>query len=116
MKHLGRNDLVLLRERLLAREAQLAGEIALGQARIEERGADFGDREGGQIDYDAALALADLARDQQEIDQVRSALGRMDRGTYGRCLSCGVAVPPERLHAEPGAELCHVCQTRAEGA
>ena len=47
-------------------------------------------------------------------DTIHAALGRMDRGTFGRCLSCGVAIPIERLRVQPYAAFCHVCQARSE--
>jgi len=112
MKHIDHQVLQELRAQLAAREAQLGAEIAAVRQAEGEVGAS--DLDPGQMDYDAALALANLARDQREIDQVRAALGRMDRGTYGRCLSCGAGIPAPRLHAEPAAEYCRVCQERAE--
>ena len=114
MKHLDRKDLGCLRERLIARETQLAGEIANAQHHVQEGVQGGRDLDPGQVDYDTAMALADIERDRREIEQVHAALGRMDRGTYGRCLSCGAGIPGERLRAEPSAELCQVCQARAE--
>lgn len=116
MKHLDQQDLGSLRTQLLAREAQLASEIEIAQRQLDEFDRESADLDEGQLDDEAALLLADRMRDQRELDLVRAALGRMDRGTYGRCLSCGVGIPYARLHAEPGAERCHVCQTRAEEA
>ena len=43
---------------------------------------------------------------------VRSALERMDTGRYGRCGSCGTALPYERLEAVPYARDCVPCQQR----
>jgi RNA polymerase-binding transcription factor DksA len=44
-----------------------------------------------------------------EIDQ---ALGRLDEGVYGRCVTCGVLIPPERLLAVPWAALCVPCSAK----
>ncbi|GMU43120.1 MAG: TraR/DksA family transcriptional regulator [Xanthomonadales bacterium] len=115
MKHLAADDLLQLRTRLSAREARLVGEIEATQRQIDERDLAGADLDPGQVDYAAALVRANLLRDQREIEQVRSALVRMDRGTYGRCLACGVGIPCARLHAEPATEYCHVCQMRVEG-
>ena len=41
-----------------------------------------------------------------DIDQ---ALERIDAGTYGRCVSCGTAIPAERLEAVPWAACCVPC-------
>jgi DnaK suppressor protein len=44
-----------------------------------------------------------------EIDQ---ALERIDAGTYGRCVACGITIPAERLKAVPWAALCVPCSAR----
>jgi DnaK suppressor protein len=55
--------------------------------------------------YQARTIYATVA----EIDQ---ALERIDAGTYGRCTSCGLAIPAERLDAVPSAALCVPCSAR----
>jgi RNA polymerase-binding protein DksA len=47
----------------------------------------------------------------QEID---SALTRMETGTYGRCQNCGQPISPERLEAIPWATRCIDCKRREE--
>lgn len=115
MKHLTQAHLGELRAQLVAREQQLAAEIGdtlADRMSHEDQGREV-DR--GVVDLESALGFADAMRDQAELEAVRAALGRIDRGTYGRCLGCGVSVPVERLRVQPDASLCHVCQTRAEG-
>lgn len=52
-------------------------------------------------------ALAKAARSQlQEID---SALQRVEEGTYGRCLRCGGQISDGRLEARPTATDCITC-------
>ena len=51
-----------------------------------------------------------LVRTTAEID---AALARLDAGTYGRCVSCGSAIPVERLEFRPFAAACVNCQQRA---
>lgn len=41
---------------------------------------------------------------------IEQALGRMERGEYGRCENCGRQIPFERLEALPFASLCIDCQ------
>ena len=43
---------------------------------------------------------------RQELDDVESALLRMDSGDYGRCQECGDPINPERLEARPAAIYC----------
>lgn len=54
------------------------------------------------------LALRDKARSQ--LAAVEAAIARVDGETYGRCVSCGNAIAPERLEAIPWADRCIDCQ------
>ena len=72
--------------------------------------------------------LADIAADDidrrilevlgsQEIKRLQlidSALGRMENGHYGVCMSCGKKIPEERLKAIPYAILCIDCKSSEE--
>lgn len=44
-----------------------------------------------------------------EMEQINSALARMDSGEYGVCISCGEAIPIKRLEALPYAVRCVDC-------
>lgn len=44
-----------------------------------------------------------------EIEQIRSALARIDAGTYGSCRSCGEEIATGRLDALPYATTCIDC-------
>ncbi len=52
---------------------------------------------------------ASLLRTIEEID---AAFGRIDRGTFGVCTSCGAAIPEERLELRPFASTCVACTGR----
>jgi RNA polymerase-binding transcription factor DksA len=39
-------------------------------------------------------------------NEVKDALGLIDAGTYGTCETCGEAIEPERLEADPAARTC----------
>jgi RNA polymerase-binding transcription factor DksA len=51
---------------------------------------------------------------EAEIADVRRALVRLDRGSYGRCEACGRQIPDERLSAVPAARFCFEHQAAAE--
>lgn len=59
---------------------------------------------------------AEAARDHAELVLVRTALERMDEGSYGECTDCGQPVGLARLQAQPQAGRCIACQTIAEKA
>ncbi|HEU5148850.1 MAG TPA: TraR/DksA C4-type zinc finger protein [Iamia sp.] len=43
---------------------------------------------------------------------LEQALGRLDDGSYGTCVTCGAALPIERLELVPDAERCMPCIQR----
>jgi DnaK suppressor protein len=45
----------------------------------------------------------------REIDSVKRALSRIEKGTYGECIRCGAQIAPKRLEARPEAALCFPC-------
>ncbi|MFF9486363.1 TraR/DksA family transcriptional regulator [Streptomyces sp. NPDC014676] len=51
-----------------------------------------------------------IKRVLKEIDE---AFTRVDDGTYGTCLGCSKAVPPERLEILPHTRYCVACQGRS---
>jgi DnaK suppressor protein len=59
------------------------------------------------------VALARSAQLLRTIDEIDAALARLEAGTYGRCVSCGIAIPEERLEFRPFAAASVTCQQRA---
>jgi RNA polymerase-binding protein DksA len=51
---------------------------------------------------------------KKELASVDAALSAIERGTYGTCERCGLAIPPERLEVRPEATLCVSCQSEVE--
>ncbi len=56
------------------------------------------------------MALARRQRGEQQREQVRSALSRIERGEYGECLRCGEPIGFARLSVRPEALVCLACQ------
>ncbi len=42
----------------------------------------------------------------RELTDVRTALERLDVGTFGKCIDCGKEIPPGRLEAIPWTAYC----------
>jgi DnaK suppressor protein len=60
------------------------------------------------LEQDVSAATLELRTSMlQEID---SALDRVEGGTYGACEGCGEAINPGRLKAIPWARYCVPCQ------
>jgi RNA polymerase-binding transcription factor DksA/ribosome-associated translation inhibitor RaiA len=68
----------------------------------------------GTETFERERGLSQLADLDGRIDEVRRALVRVGRGTYGRCEVCGAEIPDERLIAVPAARFCLEHQAVAE--
>lgn len=106
-----------------ARLEELAGELERSAAVVERGGgADTGELTTlDQHPADSGSNLADADREEASLEvlraqseRVRAALGRVDDGSYGRCVECGRELPDERLEVRPEADRCVDCQQRAE--
>ena len=62
------------------------------------------------------IAVQILDRESTLVRRLRSAIGRIDDGSYGICLECEEEIAPKRLKAIPCAELCIGCQERADAS
>jgi RNA polymerase-binding transcription factor DksA len=61
------------------------------------------------------LAGVSAARARRLIEEIDAALGRIDRGAFGRCEQCEVSIPVERLEAMPHARFCVRCSETGGG-
>jgi DnaK suppressor protein len=57
-------------------------------------------------------ALSDAV--QAQMAGIKAALARIERGSYGICSNCGVAIHAGRLEAMPTASLCISCAYDAD--
>ena len=60
------------------------------------------------------LAIRNLDRESNLLRNVRSALRRIDEGSFGVCLHCEEEISPKRLAAVPWAPFCIQCQEQAD--
>jgi DnaK suppressor protein len=60
------------------------------------------------------LAIRNLDRESNLLRNVRSALRRINDGTFGVCLHCEEDISPKRLAAVPWAPFCIQCQEQAD--
>lgn len=100
---------------VLQREAHdrvktVSGALAeLTHDRSSQSDDDEHDPEGVPLsaEWSRLSGLLDGAR--EELQQVDSALTRMDAGDYGHCANCGRRIPIARLRVRPFATLCVPC-------
>lgn len=60
------------------------------------------------------LAIRNLDRESNLLRNVRSALRRIEDGSFGTCLHCEEEISPKRLAAVPWAPYCIQCQEQAD--
>lgn len=60
------------------------------------------------------LAIRNLDRESQLLRSVRSALRRIEEGSFGICLHCEEEISPKRVAAVPWTSLCIQCQEQAD--
>ena len=106
------------RARLEQERASLRSEIA---ALAADNQAPQDDAGIGNHIADDATEVFDRERDlalrnnsQDLLEQVETALQRMDEGRYGTCARCGQPIAPDRLEALPYAIYCITCQSLVE--
>jgi RNA polymerase-binding protein DksA len=117
-------DLQKFRELLLAERARLQAELEeigerTSRATLAERATELSSYE----DHPADLASETFEREkdiaigesvESLLNQVETALEKVERGTYGTCDACGRPIKKARLQALPFATLCLECQGRLE--
>lgn len=60
------------------------------------------------------LAIRNLDRESNLLRNVRSALRRIEDGSFGTCLHCEEEISPKRVAAVPWAPYCIQCQEQAD--
>ncbi|MDP9265008.1 MAG: TraR/DksA C4-type zinc finger protein [Chloroflexota bacterium] len=86
-----------LRERLQQSQGESGGELSLSDQHPADAATDTEQRE---LDLTRSRAL------EGELASLEEALERVGKGTYGRCIVCGEAIPDERLEVLPQTPYC----------
>jgi DnaK suppressor protein len=97
------------RELLVAERAEVAQLLRGTESAVR---IDLQQDDGPGDFADAAQPLEAQANEEAVAERLRErlgaidrALGRIEAGTYGKSLLSGQPIPPERLEADPAAEL-----------
>ena len=67
-----------------------------------------------QVFSERELELILDDRETAEIRAIDAALERIEAGTFGQCVDCGVLIPEQRLRVAPEAARCVGCQEKFE--
>jgi len=92
---------------LIKREKQLSKEDPFSdQSRLNDNASD--DTEAAEQEGHArSKALG--KKTEEALSSVRSAMKRVENGTFGKCVKCGKMIDTDRLRINPTAELCLEC-------
>ena len=71
------------------------------------RSADFSERDVERENHEVIEAIG--GETESAIQDIRSALERIDEGTYGSCSSCGEEISIRRLEVLPETAVCLSC-------
>jgi RNA polymerase-binding transcription factor DksA len=103
------NNLLELREQLLAQMNGLAKESAQEMAGYSLHMAD-----SGTDNFDRDFALSLLSADQDSVYEIEEALKRIEKKTFGVCELTGKTIPKARLEAIPWTRFTVEAQAQLE--
>lgn len=102
------NDTTAIKSKLEARLRELDERAHEIDDELSEPGDDDWSESAVESENDEVLEkVGNMALD--EIRKIKSALAKMDAGTYGICEKCDQKIAPKRLEALPYATTCIDC-------
>ncbi len=101
-------NMQIQKEKLLARRAELTGHLDRIEQELDQTPTkdleDFStERQGDEVLE--ALGHAEL----NEVKRIDLALGRIEAGTYGICVTCAEPISEARLALLPDTPVCKTC-------
>ncbi len=106
-----------LREQLLALKDELQQLAATG--RDMAKTVELDQSRVGRLSRMDAMAGQAMSQESQRrrsllLQQIDTALAKMERGEYGECEECLEMINPQRLALNPATPLCILCAAAAE--
>ena len=68
----------------------------------------------GTDNFEQEFTLSLLQNQEQALDEIREALRRIERGTFGQCEECHQPIPKARLQALPYTRHCVECARKLQ--
>ena len=106
-----------MKRKLLEMKEQILKQLVSESDEIQEIVDDMEPKDLADIaadDIDRRILEVLGSQEIKRLQLIDSALGRLENGHYGVCMSCGNKIPPERLKAIPYAILCIDCKSSEE--
>jgi DnaK suppressor protein len=107
-----KTELEKFKKILLEKQSELERFVRNRDGIVIEKAADAIDEV--QHATERELAIRNLDRETVLLRNVRSALRRIEEGTYGICMHCEEEISPKRVNAVPWAPYCIQCQEEAD--
>jgi DnaK suppressor protein len=103
-------DVVIARLRTLRRQA----EEAIESLQERDQPVELDQTVQGRVSRIDAIAQQQMARASKtrllaELQRIDAAIARAERGVFGTCCRCAMAIEPRRLEADPTVALCMDC-------
>ncbi len=96
-----------------AQIAELELEMATFLASRNASGTDdASDPEGPSMAFERSQAEASRAMTLAHAAEIRTAIERLNQGTYGVCVMCESEIAPARLEARPSTPFCISCASK----
>ncbi len=108
-------ELKLYREILNRKHVELLGIAEDTLSRMSEGKDSFPDPVDRALsESSSSIELRKRDRERKLIQKIKTALKKMEEGTYGICESCGEYITHQRLKVRPEAVLCISCKEEQE--
>jgi DnaK suppressor protein len=113
-----KTEMLAYREKLHAIRARLRGDVtAMAEVALRKSGMEGSDgnvmpihmAELGSDNFEQEFTLGLMEADEGMLGHIESALERIERGNYGRCVECDGLIPKARLNAIPYTPVCIKC-------
>jgi DnaK suppressor protein len=101
-----------LREQQAVLERNMLTAVEQGRQTVSDATQDVADQ--AVSSYQKELLFTQGTNGHAQLSLIRSALDRIDEGSYGECLQCGNAIGTKRLEALPWTPYCIDCQEKIE--
>jgi DnaK suppressor protein len=110
------DELEAFRRRLLQRRREFLESFHALEHHVEEAHqpearsvqSDVPTHPADQADFQQLQDLQIASTERDTIRRIEEALGRIEDGTYGICLTCGKPIDRRRLEAQPWAQMCKI--------
>lgn len=113
-KQLGKRMRPIIEKQIVEIEAKVKRHSQEGLQETETRSyaMHLADISGDQ--YEKEFSAEIVAKDLASLNELKYALEKIEKGSYGVCEDCGCNIPLKRLEIMPGARYCVSCEEKRD--